>query len=314
MTIEGKCASASRMGLRTPHADSGISDVDHRVNRSGEALPRRNQARSRRNIQWMDQIREFLDERARPRISGICLFCGCTFTDRGGRTDDHVPSKVLLRKPYPPNLSTVDACQKCNNGFSADEQYVRTFLSCVLAGSTEPDHQSDPKAGKALARSLRLRAQMERARCEPPLPSAPVLWKPDSDRFNNVLIKNARGHLWFECAEVRFDRPEIWFAALEVLSPERRRTFEAPQSDLLRPEVGSRGFVRALTSQDEVDGWTVVQDNVYRFAVDLWRGETVRVRIVLAEYLAAEVTWPSDARTDWTRAGYTRNGVMTILD
>ncbi len=232
-------------------------------------------------------------------MSGICLFCGCKFTDRGGRTDDHVPSKALLRKPYPPNLSTVDACRECNNGFSADEQYVRTFLSCVLAGSTEPDDQSNPKAGKVLARNPRLRLQIERARHEWMLSGAPPLWKPDSDRFNHVLIKNARGHLWFECAEVRFSRPEIWFTALEALAPERRRTFEAPQGDLLLPEVGNRGFVRALASQDEADGWTVVQDGVYRFAVDLWRGEAVRVRIVLAEYLAAEVTWPNDGRTDW---------------
>jgi hypothetical protein len=53
----------------------------------------------------------------------------CTYCGRPADTVDHVPPKLLLRRPYPPNLRTVPACQNCNRGFQKDDEYVRTVLS-----------------------------------------------------------------------------------------------------------------------------------------------------------------------------------------
>lgn len=55
-----------------------------------------------------------------------CVYCG-KITDL---TDDHVPPKLLLSRPYPKNLITVHACFTCNQSFQKDDEYMRTML-CV---------------------------------------------------------------------------------------------------------------------------------------------------------------------------------------
>ena len=82
----------------------------------------------------MDYINEFVDERQK----SWCIHCGYLIGDVE-TSDDHVPSKGLLRKPYPENLPVVKTCKSCNSGFSGDEEYLFLFLHCVLAGSTDPE-------------------------------------------------------------------------------------------------------------------------------------------------------------------------------
>ena len=242
----------------------------------------------------VEQLREFVDERLKASLEGRCVYCGGDFGDRRGRTRDHIPSKALLREPYPSNLPTVDACLECNNGFSGDEQYVIALVACVLAGSTRPGSIADAKVAAMLERNSRLRSRIEQARREPLSPGGPPMWATEPDRVARVLGKNARGHLWFECADARLGEPEIWFAALESLSDEQRNSFFAGSSDRVLPEIGSRGFVRAFTTQDVVSDWVSVQEGTYRYSVEAQRDGDSRVRIVIAEYLAAEVVWGSE--------------------
>lgn len=245
----------------------------------------------------VDQIPQYADERLTAELVGRCLYCGSGFGGEVVRSADHVPSKVLLRKPYPVNLPTVPACVKCNNGFSGDEQYVRVFLGCVIAGSADPDAQSDSGVRATLARSPALHAQMEAAMRDT-LPGEPVMWQPDHVRVCNVLVKNARGHLWLEHAELRRNPPDVRYAALEALTDEERATFENPPDVKhgVLPEVGSRALARVF-SGDWFDGWTYVQDDQYRFAIDHLDGDTLRVRLVVAEYLAAEVIWRGEGHS-----------------
>lgn len=45
--------------------------------------------------------------------------------------------------------------------------------------------------------------------------------------MDNVLLKNARGHAFFEYGEPMLEAPDrIWSAALETLGPAERATFE----------------------------------------------------------------------------------------
>ena len=64
-----------------------------------------------------------------------CTYCGAD-EDRtrqeGEITRDHVPPKSWLYKPYPDNLTTVDACRGCNEGFKKDDDYVGTFLTLSI--------------------------------------------------------------------------------------------------------------------------------------------------------------------------------------
>jgi len=56
----------------------------------------------------MDPRHLFIDE----RLTGICVYCG-------GQSDtkDHVPSKVLLDKPYPPQLPMLVPVKTVTNLF-----------------------------------------------------------------------------------------------------------------------------------------------------------------------------------------------------
>lgn len=100
----------------------------------------------------MDNIAEFVDERHK----AWCIHCG-NCLEAGDANRDHVPSKCLLLEPYPANLPVIPVCKACNEGFSPDEEYMATFLGCVLAGSTEPDRQTNAGVAAILRHSPGLR-------------------------------------------------------------------------------------------------------------------------------------------------------------
>ena len=74
----------------------------------------------------MDPRKLFVDE----RLTGKCIYCG-----RNPETRDHVPSRVLLDKPFPDNLPVVDACRTCNEDFSQDEEYLACLIECAICGT-----------------------------------------------------------------------------------------------------------------------------------------------------------------------------------
>jgi hypothetical protein len=183
-------------------------------------------------------------------------------------------------------------CKTCNEGFSLDEEYFVAFLGCVLAGSTEPERQCDPRVQRILSRSAALRARIEHSRSQSTtlFDEHRIVWIPERDRIDRVILKNARGHAYFEYGEPMLDAPaHIWSTPLETMNDEDRERFDQVTTRDLWPEVGSRMLTRVLTGQDLVDGWVVVQDNIYRYSV-IQEGSML-VRSVIQEYLATEVFW-----------------------
>lgn len=79
------------------------------------------------------------------------------------------------------------------------------------------------------------------------------------------------------------------FVALEAMTAFQLAEFEMVSQDLLA-EIGTRLYSRMTLDADLVNGWVVVQDGNYRFYVEA-EGDSVRVRIVIFEYLAGEVRW-----------------------
>lgn len=235
----------------------------------------------------MDQINEFVDERQK----AWCIHCGQW---NGGveLSRDHVPSKSLLRKPLPPNLPVVQVCTTCNQVFSIDEEYLVAFLSSVLAGSADPELQPIPQAKHILGRSTKLQSRIDRSKTEYETLGGEVrsVWKPESDRINRIVLKNARGHAFFEYGEPMLNEPEhVWSTPLETLSQKQRVDFENIGSGGFWPEVGSRMMTRVMTSQDLSSDWVIVQDGVYRYGIA--QQGVILVRTVLFEYLATEVYW-----------------------
>ncbi|MCY4398211.1 MAG: hypothetical protein OXE96_02550 [Gemmatimonadetes bacterium] len=238
----------------------------------------------------MDQIREFVDERQK----AWCIQCGDQLGDVATNRD-HVPSKALLRKPYPENLPVVDTCVACNKRFSPDEEYLRLFLHCVLIGSTDPERHSDAKIARALQRHKKLRARIERSKTEYRTIAGETrcVWKLEKKRVERIVVKNARGHVCYEYGEPMLgEATRVWTQTLTAMSASEREEFEydgVVEELAGSPEVGSRMMTRGLTGQDMRDGWVIVQDGVYRFRVQQRCG--IVVRSVLSEYFATEVNW-----------------------
>ena len=238
----------------------------------------------------MDRIDEFVDERQK----SWCIQCGASVADVDTNRD-HVPSKALLRQPYPESLPFVETCIACNSGFSADEEYLSLFLHCVLAGSTDPEQHADEKIARALKRHKKLRARIDRSKTEYTTIGGEThcVWNPEAERVERVVMKNARGHALYECGEPMLTQPErVWILPLESMTAEDHEEFEnggTAGEQAPWPEVGSRMMTRVLTGQDMRDGWVIVQDGVYRFRVE--QCGVMLVSTVLFEYLATEVQW-----------------------
>jgi len=236
----------------------------------------------------MRGMRDFADERHK----GWCIHCQASLSGVESNLD-HVPSKTILDRPFPENLPTVRICKACNTSFSEDEEYFTAFLGSVLAGTTDPGQQVVARAEKTLNNNHRLQdeinAQLEVIKDESG--NDQVTFVPDNARIQNVVVKNARGHVLFEHGHPAEGEPaRVAIQPIPTLSPETLANFESIDYGAGWPEVGSRLMTRLVTGDDmRGDGWVVVQPNIYRFAV-MEQGQFV-VRTVIREYLATEVAW-----------------------
>ena len=238
-----------------------------------------------KNYKVMKKVREFVDE----RLKGNCIHCGEWISDP---SNDHVPSKSLLKEPYPTDIPTIKICRTCNGSFALDEEYLVAFLSAVVSGSTNPDHQVLPSAASILKnRNLRNRIDRSKVQEQTLFGEIREVWIPEQERINRVIVKNARGHGYFEYGDpslVENCPSLVWAAPMENLTADQKDHFFRPESLLCGwPEIGSRAFTRSSEGQDLVDDWIMVQDGVYRYSVE---GGT-RVRTVLFEHIATEVRW-----------------------
>ena len=229
----------------------------------------------------MEQIKTFSDQ----RLDSYCAFCG-----GAPETRDHIPSKILLEKPFPENLQVVPACWKCNQSFSLDEEYVACLIECTLHGTTNPTKLSRDKISKILSRkkSLRIRLEMAKARID-----NNIYFQAEAKRVLNVILKLAQGHSRFETSESRLEEPILlWFKPLTVMSKAEKNKFFSGDELTLLPEIGSRSAQRIMFDKQGVprNHWVTVQPNNYRYSI-CHRPEGLRVRIIIREYLACEIIW-----------------------
>jgi len=224
------------------------------------------------------QIKPFGDDRVLAR----CIYC-CAAPD----SRDHVPSRVLLDKPFPENLPVVPCCSSCNQSFSLDEEYCAAFVDCQLVGSTQPSSRHRDKVRRILERQPALTAALEASRRVDA--SGQTTFEPDLARLENVVLKLAKGHAAFELHTVDSEEPSISLGRLPELDVASRETFEMSPDGCLYPEVGSRAMLRMFEHGVPAASWIVVQPGLYRFLAS--PGLPVLVRIVIGEYLACEVVW-----------------------
>jgi hypothetical protein len=231
----------------------------------------------------MEPRKLFADE----RFTGICVYCGGE-----PETRDHVPSRVLLDEPFPPELPIVRACESCNSGFSKDEQYLACLLECVICGTVESALVGREKIRRVLEKNPLLASRIARnCRADE---TGSLLWEAEVDRVQNVVLKLARGHAAYEYSEPQLQEPEsISFAPIPLLSEAQLHAFETPPVGTLFPEIGSRAFHKVLGAGGEAftqeGAWRILQEERYRYSISHSYG--IRVRMVLSDYLACEVIW-----------------------
>ena len=90
------------------------------------------------------------------------------------------------------------------------------------------------------------------------------VWKPETERIERVIVKNARGHAFYEYGEPMLIEPEhvLTLPLASMTAAERKEFDTAGRAGELAswPEVGSRMMTRVFTGQDMRDGWVIVQD------------------------------------------------------
>jgi len=229
----------------------------------------------------LEQIRTFSDN----RLAGHCIYCF-----NKPETREHVPSKVLLDKPYPQNLPIVEACGKCNQGFSLDEEYLTCLLECVICGTTDPESLQRESIRKILNRKPKLRERLEKSK---KIIDGQTHFESEMKRIERVIKKLAQGHAKFENSETKFEKPcRVWFQPISLMTEKECYDFFENEELALIPEVGSRAFQRTMIDEIGIPRayWKEVQENNYSYSIaHISRG--LRIRILIRNYLVGEVIW-----------------------
>lgn len=226
----------------------------------------------------MRQIENFGDKRQ----TDYCIYCG-----KGIETKEHAPPKVLLDKPYPENLPTVQACTTCNQGYSLDEEYFACLIECARVGSVDLKIIKRDKIRSILSRKTSLLDKLEKAITK--MPSGQKAFSIEPERFKKILLKIAQGHALYEQNQPKREDEisSFAFGTLEILSEEARANFEMIPQAYKAPEVGSRAMQNILISTDLIGvPWIEVQENRYRY-LTFEEG----VRMVFSEYVWCEIIW-----------------------
>ncbi|CUS47648.1 MAG: hypothetical protein HLUCCO02_13050 [Idiomarinaceae bacterium HL-53] len=240
----------------------------------------------------MDQLRTYADNRL---VQG-CLYCGGL-----PKTREHVPSRILLSKPYPNNLPVMPACESCNSMYSLDEEYVACVLACMKAGTTKLDSLDNIKVIKALKRKPALHNMISKELAA----AGGDTFTFSTDRFINIIRKLAIGHAAFELSLVFRDEPShLNFCLTSAMSKSEWEDYDSVSITDQLGEVGCRNIQRMYVievSQHSpiggdkivpllVNDWVEVQDDVYRYHA-LQSREGVQIKIVMGEYMACTVFW-----------------------
>lgn len=224
---------------------------------------------------------EHLDNFGDSRQMARCVYCGGNTSTR-----DHVPSKIFLDEPFPENLPNVPACTECNSGFSRDEEYLACLIECARTRGTDPSNIQREKIKKSLTHSIGLAHLIKVSQTTSK--DGLTVFRFDSGRVRNVLLKLVKGHSAFELNEPQYTEPTILnFEPIHTLSETERLNFNTPPPSTAYPEVGSRGMHRAVSNQAD---WVAVQDGRYRYLTAIVREKCI-IRLIISEYLACEAIW-----------------------
>ena len=225
-----------------------------------------------------------------------CVYCG---EDADSR--EHCPSKAFLSKPYPLDLPIVPACQKCNNGYSQDELYVKSFIDLFKAYSLGKKLKVDFARKEVRDAKEKFDYIIEKGEIE------------FDSRIERIIIKLTICHAAFELTEGYYS--DDWNGIPEFVSYTFRPNMTIDEiasydkfiymNDKILPIVGSRVFDNiyvvqpVLMSTDKTEAlkaplalmtWSDIQNENYRY-ICWFEQEKLCIRIVIDEFLFAKVVF-----------------------
>jgi hypothetical protein len=165
---------------------------------------------------------------------------------------------------------------------------VACIIECTKIGTTDPDKIEREKIAKTLRSQPSLRKKINAARDTGG-------FDVELNRAKTVVIKIARGILKFELAELVSNQPRNMMiepiCSMEELAWQIFNEKRVPITTW--PEIGSRAFQRAVEgngrSSEKRDFWKTIQGGRFRYMID--KDPFLRVRMVINEYLACDLTW-----------------------
>jgi hypothetical protein len=166
----------------------------------------------------------------------------------------------------PENLPVVPSCVDCNNGFSIDEEYFACAIECAACGTTDIEKLSRESIKRTLNRNKKLHDRLKLALNSDKGGGLNI----EIERFDNVLLKCAFGHLKFENSETEFSKPDhVWYKPIHLLTDEEESIFFSVSEMEKVPEIGSRAMQRLYINEDgkPMEHWINVQDDVYSYFV-----------------------------------------------
>lgn len=251
------------------------------------------------NKYWGPNLLEPFVEYSRKGVH-YCIYCGGLADTR-----EHVPSRTFLNKPLPDDLPVLPACQRCNNGFSSDELYTKTYIMCLkeVLDNNNPDclqiESADRKEIKEAKSAVKKVVDTKTLTYD--------------KRVGRVLQKLAIGHAVFELSEgyysVKWNGIPLYskYIVRSTVSETEWNDLEYAETmnDKMFPEIGSRVFRNLLVMQsplvDSETGerldlnplmmdWSEIQDGVYRY-ISYIDGDKLVVKMIIMDYLYGEVVF-----------------------
>ncbi len=215
---------------------------------------------------------------------GLCFYCGGIAS-----TMDHIPSKILLDKPFPDNLHAVPCCLACNNSFSLDEEYVGCLFECIICNTCNVEELNRPNIQKILKRKPAL---LSRIKSELNFENNAIGINPDINRVKAVLTKCAKGHIHYEYTEFLCDdEPSVFkLRLLSNMTEEERSIFFETNKIEIFPEIGSRASQNYFVISNGLISscWFDVQKENYSFMIS---NNPYSVKMLIQNQIAIEFIW-----------------------
>lgn len=227
-----------------------------------------------------------------------CIYCG-DFAD----SREHCPSRTFLKEPRPCNLPVLPACKRCNNSFSADELYVKTYIEYMKSAWLENkiDLKNDLKTNSIVIKA--------KDRVNEVLKTGQLRF---DKRIGRILEKLAKGHCVYELTENYYGHEwvlkEISYTFRCFVEEKEWMSIELFEyiEGCPLPEIGSRTFRNMYVldmDMEELESkklnknkhlvlmWNVVQEGNYEYVAFINHYGEIVVKIIIKDFLYAEISF-----------------------